>query len=296
MIFKIDFINRLIIMKNFFTLCPTSIGQISTGVAKTPSIIKNKLKIKNNFKKLNLHNTYHNDDILLKNKERLSKTFDNAKTIYYNNSEILNKNLLNINIGGDHSISLGSVASSIDKYKDDLFVIWIDAHTDINSFDSSKSKNTHGMPLYYLTSSESYINESWLHDNQLDFNNLMYIGIRDIDLFELDYINKNNIHNIDMNNYSNTIDFQDQFNFIKKHIGSKKIHLSIDVDALDPSIISCTGTPVPKGIDLNYLIDLIKYFKNDIVNVDLVELNLELRPISDQQKSLENFLKIVNSF
>ena len=52
-------------------------------------------------------------------------------------------------IGGDHSIAIGSVAGSLDFYKNDLSVIWIDAHADINTYEASETKNLHGMPLSF---------------------------------------------------------------------------------------------------------------------------------------------------
>lgn len=284
--------------------CGTSIGQLAKGVKNTPKIIQRNLKRINKyntveFNNLKLHNNYRVDNIINQNMDKFKRTFDNAKTIYYHNCLNLNrKNHINVNIGGDHSISIGSVAASIDKYKDDLFVIWFDAHADINSIEMSKTKNTHGTPLHYLTQSNSYLYESWLHDNQLSFDNLMYIGIRDLDRYEMNVLDKNNIKNINMKLYSqlDLTNLDEHFHDIKNVIGNKKIHLSIDVDGLDPKYISCTGTPVANGIDLDYLLQLITYFRKDIVNVDLVELNLELCPKDEQINSLTNFIKILDRF
>lgn len=284
--------------------CSTNIGQLLKGVNKTPSIIEKNIKKMEKFKNIKFHNVELINEVHIKNtkmesKFKFHKTFYNAKNIYYCNYLNLNDSTkLNINIGGDHSISLGSVAASIEQYKDNLFVIWFDAHADINSFELSKSKNSHGMPLYYLTKSDSYIYEDWLYDNQLKYENLLYIGIRDLDEYEITTLNDNKIANIDMKIYSqlHQTNLEEHFKDIKQYIGDKKIHLSIDVDGLDPNYIPCTGTPVKNGIDLNYLLELIKFFRKDLVNVDLVELNLELGSKSDQIKSLENFLKILNTF
>lgn len=285
--------------------CGTSIGQLAKGVARTPEIIQKNIqrlpKYKNvNFKNLELKNNYRVDTHFNTVIDKFRNTFDNGKNIYYNNClNLLNENKININIGGDHSISIGSVAASINKYKDDLFVIWVDAHADINSFEISKSKNTHGTPLHYLTKCNSYLYESWLFDNQLSYGNLLYIGIRDLDEYEIKTVNENNIlninmqcyHQLDLNNLNN------HFLSLKQQIGKKKIHLSIDVDGLDPEkYISCTGTRVINGIDMSYLIQLINFFRKDIVNVDLVELNLELGLPTEQVKSLQYFLEILNTF
>lgn len=322
-------------MKNI-TLCATRIGQKKLGVEKTPNIIKNKLLLQNkkninfyniqdnikymqkfihykNFEIIqninnninpNLYNIIYEDikdeDIVELNKHvnmiNFKNGFEYNKKVHYSNLSNLNDKL-NINIGGDHSIAIGSVSASLEKYKEDLIVIWIDAHPDINSYESSLSKNLHGMPLYYLTNSDSYLNESWLHENQLKYENLFYIGIRDIDAYESHLINQHNIQNINMAKYntiiSNDKKYKEHFEELLEKFKYKKIHLSIDVDSLDPSIIPCTGTSVPDGINLDYILKLIKTLKNNIINVDITELNLDINQ-EEKKISLENTLKIIN--
>ena len=56
-----------------------------------------------------------------------------------------------ISIGGDHSISIGSISSGLNVFNDEVGVIWIDAHADVNTLHTSPSKNIHGMPVAYLT-------------------------------------------------------------------------------------------------------------------------------------------------
>ena len=85
-------------------------------------------------------------------------------------------------IGGDHSIAIGSVAGSLDFYKKDVSVIWVDAHADINTYEASETKNLHGMPLSFLTGLDtSFIN---MNGNELLLDRLLYYGLRDVDKFE----------------------------------------------------------------------------------------------------------------
>jgi len=279
-------------MKNI-TLIPQRFGQLLNGVDKTPSIIKRNLyKHKNlNFTNINLLQVNN----IIDSSQNFLNILDDNKQVFYNNSMILSENKFNINIGGDHSIALGTVASSIEKYKEDLIVFWIDAHADINSYDKSLTKNVHGMPLYYLTHGDNYIYESWIADNQLDFKNLFYFGIRDLDDFEIKTVNDKDIWNYNKNRYTHETNFINHIEIIKETIKGKKIHLSIDVDALDPIYIPCTGTPVPDGLSLNYLLKLIEIIKPNLVNVDIVELNLELGNEDDKEKSLKNTMIILES-
>lgn len=80
-------------------------------------------------------------------------------------------------------MSSSSVLASLQKFKD-LEVIWVDAHPDMHTYDSTESGNTHGTPLSVCTGLEQKHWASRLDLRQLDFDKLTYVGIRDIDDFE----------------------------------------------------------------------------------------------------------------
>lgn len=94
-----------------------------------------------------------------------------------------------LTLGGDHSISSSSVLASMHKHPK-LKVIWVDAHPDIHTYNSSVSGNTHGMPLSICTGLEKKHWASRMNLRKLDFNDLVYVGIRDIDDFEAEVIEK----------------------------------------------------------------------------------------------------------
>jgi len=281
--------------KNSFTLCPLFIGQKLYGPSKVPNILSNKLKQipkYNDFTTYNLkfNNSYDNYNY----RQNLSNVLQYNKTIYNSNKKTLDKHILNINIGGDHSIAIGSVTASLEKYQDDLVLIWIDAHADINSFKSSRTKNIHGIPLDILTKSPFISN----FNNKLKYNQLIYIGLRDCDDYEIKLINDNHISNFTSNEI-NSLDIFHQthlFNLLNEITYDKKIHLSLDVDALDPKYILCTGTPVSNGLSMDFVTKLISSLKHKIINADIVELNLDLETVEDQEKSLNNTLELISSF
>ena len=95
----------------------------------------------------------------------------------------LNRGYFNLNLGGDHSISAATIQPLLEKYKDDLLVIWIDAHADMNTYTSSITKNSHGMPVGALTGLMDHWYKVNNNKNHLKPENLMYIGIRDLDAF-----------------------------------------------------------------------------------------------------------------
>ena len=110
--------------------------------------------------------------------------------------------------------------------------------------------------------------------NKLNFKNILYIGIRDIDHFEKSIIQDNGIKVITMDDIQSNM--SDTLETIRNFIGTSPIHLSFDVDVLDPSIMPGTGTPVPNGIKLEEAKTILDELYNyRIVNMDITELNLD---------------------
>ena len=211
-----------------------------------------------------------------------AKYFDNKKGYSKLRTEVYDtheRGDIPFTIGGDHSIAIGSVAGSLDFYKNDLTVIWIDAHADINTYEASQTKNLHGMPLSFLTGLDNtFIN---MHGNELSTNNLLYYGLRDVDVFEKKFLNENKIQ------YMTAIELmEDVYDYNDKLIiPTEKVHLSVDVDVLDPTFMSSTGTTVSKGLTSLTLYNLIRRIndKSDIVAIDLVEYNPECANYEQQQ-------------
>ena len=189
-----------------------------------------------------------------------------------------------ITLGGDHSIGHSTVSSSLSKFNDDLLVIWIDAHADLNTHESSISKNTHGMPVSGLIGLEP----NWISKSIpiLKPKNLIYFGIRDLDQAEIDFINKLGIRQFNyldgLTKYLDEVD-----------ITNKKIHISFDIDSLDPSYLNSTGTLAQGGLKPSDVVDLYKYIqsKTNIVALDIVELNPELGDLELSKQTLQKILE-----
>lgn len=94
-----------------------------------------------------------------------------------------------LTLGGDHSIAIGTVSGTArairERLNREMAVIWVDAHADFNTPETSESGNIHGMPMAFLTGVASDKNEDtfgWLRpDNLVNTRKLVYIGLRDID-------------------------------------------------------------------------------------------------------------------
>lgn len=299
-----------ILAKNFI-LFGSKLGQLKSGVDNTPNYLKNFLNNQSAITTINTVPIFPND--LFKNLNSLygmnaRQTNGNHKFCGLSNSfnslnslnSLSSLSSLNINIGGDHSMAIATVADSLNKVKffDELKVIWFDAHPDINTFESSLTKNYHGMPLSFLTGLDKSSKLDFI-DNKLKFQNLLYIGIRDIDKFEEQILKDYNISYIlpkQFNtNYQYVIDTIDRFiGNGNNQINKNPIHISFDVDSIDPKYIPCTGTAVSEGLEMFQTKKVIDYlFKNHkIIGLDIVELNLELGKDSDKFKSLYNTIDL----
>lgn len=184
------------------------------------------------------------------------------------------KDSIVLNIGGDHSIAGPTVAASQKIHGDDLRVVWIDAHADVNTYDSSPSGNYHGMPL----ASALHLFQPWV-DNSLPLkpHQIIYIGLRDIDEFEQQYIKDNNISYYTIDNID-TYGLEHILEQVQEMVYDKPVHLSFDIDSMDPTIAPSTGTPVENGLELHEVNTIHNRISlaGDIINCDFVEFNPNL--------------------
>ncbi|KAL2057697.1 hypothetical protein ABVK25_002081 [Lepraria finkii] len=198
-----------------------------------------------------------------------------------------------LTLGGDHSIAIGTVAGASRAIKErlgrEIAVIWVDAHADINTPETSDSGNIHGMPVAFLTGlAKGEKNEmfGWLGEEpKLSLKKLVYIGLRDVDKGEKKILREYGIrafsmHDIDRYGIGRVMEMA------LGHIGTDTpIHLSFDVDALDPQWAPSTGTPVRGGLTLregDYIAECV-HETGSLVAMDLVEVNPSLEAMGAQE-------------
>ncbi|HMS64727.1 MAG TPA: arginase [Ignavibacteria bacterium] len=166
---------------------------------------------------------------------------------------ILNKNYFPLIIGGDHATAIGSIAGIANycrKKKKTLGLIWIDAHADMNTEETTPSGNIHGMPLAVAL---GLGNKKLTHINgfspKVEVDNVALIGIRDVDFLE-----SKNIKDLNLTVHTMTeIDKVGIHRIISKVLNDFKnkvdhIHISFDMDGIDPDFAEGVGTPVPGGL------------------------------------------------
>lgn len=181
-------------------------------------------------------------------------------------------------LGGDHSISMGSVAGVARHCRDvgrPLFVLWFDAHGDFNTWATTETGNIHGMSLARLCGEPGFSNsDEWFAT--VDPANVMILGARALDCEEARLIEARGIEVVDMDSIrvrgvaAPLRRFLDRVEAANGHL-----HLSLDVDAMDPSLAPGVGTTVPGGLtqeDGEQVMDML-HDSGRIGSLDLVELN-----------------------
>ncbi|HLJ32657.1 MAG TPA: arginase [Ktedonobacteraceae bacterium] len=187
-------------------------------------------------------------------------------------------------LGGDHSIALGSI-SGIARVHPDIGVLWVDAHADFNTDETSPSGNIHGMILAALAGlGDSHLTNVGGWSPKLNARKIVIVGARDLDVGEQNLLRANAIHVFTMS----TID-QLGFSEVMRQAlaiageGNKGIHLSLDMDAIDPRDAPGVGTPVRGGLsyrEAHLAMETIAD-SQQLVSMDVVEVN----PILDSENA-----------
>ena len=212
-------------------------------------------------------------------KVHCSKDLNNVDWSSYNEAYekilcLTQKNRTLINWGGDHSVALATVGAFSTNFPTG-YVLWIDAHADLNLPQFSLSGNLHGMPMSALLGLGNIRENSfpWIR-KKLQNEKLIYLGLRDLDSFERD-----TIRDLKIKVYTSE-DIKSQgmdciANQIFDKVKNSPLHISFDIDSLSPEIAPSTGVPVPQGLSNRDLIILGKKLRNhnDLRSIDVVEIN-----------------------
>lgn len=204
-------------------------------------------------------------------------------------------NTLPFIVGGDHSLALGSIAGASKYLGNDLAVIWIDAHGDINTHETSPSGNIHGMPLAAsMGIGYEKLTSIFFDSFKIKPENVFILACRDLDKGELELIDKLNMNvwtNDDINTKGTDAVIKELLSLItEKNI--KNIHLSYDIDCLDPEYVPGTGTPVNYGLSFEQSKNLLEaVFSTSLVkSMDFVEYNPDL---DKNNKTLETCIELL---
>lgn len=216
--------------------------------------------------------------------EVYNPTFKNENSVYATSHKLahacndaIESGFVPLNVLGDHAASVGTCAAS-SNHAENLGILWVDAHSDINTPHTTPSGNIHGMTnAISLNLFENKLNNILFDGPKVKPENLAMIGLRDIDPGELDILKEHNIayYTYDMVEELGLDYILQKLN--QKFKNNDKLHLSIDMDSMDPTIVSAVSVPVDKGFTPQQVIQIVDSLAqdNDIISVDIVEYNPE---------------------
>jgi arginase len=248
------------------------------------------------------HKVVDDGDVVIKNMEELKVGNEHARylgeiarasgVIARKVERIMGLGQFPLVLGGDHSIAVGTVsgiAAFARQQQKKVGVLWIDAHGDINTPETSPSGNIHGMPLASLLgygATELTHIGGW--SPKVDPANVALVGIRSLDSGEKKRLKETGVQVHTMSE----IDRHGVHHVMKKAIaratdGTDFVHVSFDLDAIDPTVAPGVGTPVKGGLDYREAHLLMEVIADSGVmsSMEVVEAN----PILDECNASAEF-------
>jgi len=267
---------------------PLAAGQKIKGVEKSSGLFREKGYYKNSDE-IPEYNIVDTGDMNFDDVEHKFRENEPAKDCYFVGKcsekiaakvyKEMKTNDFVLNIGGDHSIAFGTLAGVL-RANPNTNVVWVDAHADLNPPKYSPSGNMHGMPVAaHLNVEEFNKFPGWEWFSPiLKQKNIYFIGLRDLDPFEKSYLStiRNQVYTRDDVITKGIYNIMEE---IKKNIGNNNpIHLSFDIDGVDPKDAPATGTTSVGGLTARESLYIAKSLAEtgNLHSMDLVEINPEI--------------------
>ncbi|HQT47531.1 MAG TPA: arginase, partial [Acidocella sp.] len=182
-------------------------------------------------------------------------------------------------MGGDHSLSAGTVAGMARRAAEvgrPLYLLWLDAHPDFHTLKSTVSGNIHGTPVAYVTGQPGFEGGFAPLEVMVDPSRVAMLGIRSVDNAERTALRDTGVTIFDMR----TIDEYSVAPLLSRFLDRVRndngmLHVSFDVDFLDPAIAPAVGTTVPGGATFReaHLVMEMLHDSGLVSSLDIVELN-----------------------
>jgi arginase len=270
---------------------PMDLGQMRRGVDMGPSAIRYagvverlenlgyEMKDLGDIEIGQAERVHNNPDTNLRNLKAVAEASGKLASKV---DEVISSGDFPLIFGGDHSIAIGTLAG-VSAHYENLGVIWYDAHGDLNTGDTSPSGNIHGMPLAVsLGIGHEDLTSIGGSMPKIKPENIVIIGARSLDEGERELIKEKGIkvytmHEIDRMGMAKVM--EDAIGYLKDRTDG--VHLSLDLDGLDPSDAPGVGTPVLGGIsyrESHLAMEMLEEAKI-ITSAEFVEVN----PILDEK-------------
>jgi arginase len=206
--------------------------------------------------------------------------------------QTLARNSFPLVLGGDHSVAVGTVSGVshfFHEQKQKVGLIWLDAHADMNTPESSPSGNVHGMPLACIAGmGPPELSELFGYKPKVDPRNTVIVGLRDVDQMEKPHVRDSGVRAFTMRD----IDERGLRSVMEEAIrlasdGTSGFHVSLDMDFVDPTYAPGVGTPVRGGAtyrEAHLALEMI-CDSGQMVSMEVVEVN----PVIDEVNRTAEF-------
>ena len=201
-------------------------------------------------------------------------------------NRVVKNNEFPIILGGDHAIAIGSIAG-VSKEKE-IGILWMDAHGDMNTPEISGTGHIHGMPLATsIGHGHSKLVNCFYEGAKVKKENIVLFGTRDIDEKEEKLINELGVKNYTWDMIAE-MGFEKAFAEVKEFFRNKNLHISFDLDGINPKEITAVGTPVIGGLSREMGKTLISEMIDtaSVTSIDIVEYN----PIYEKEKETSEYI------
>jgi arginase len=179
-------------------------------------------------------------------------------------------------LGGDHSIAIGTVAGAASS-DEEIGLVWFDAHGDFNTPETSPSGNIHGMPVAAILGHGEFAGREWAHTPAVKEDNVALVGLRSLDDDERAAIRESDVtaytmSDIDAHGLQDVV--EDALSVATD--GTDAVHVSLDMDWLDPTEAPGVGTPVRGGVsyrEAHAAMEQVAEIADQIRSMEVVEVN-----------------------
>ena len=259
---------------------PMDLGASRRGVDMGPSAVRY-AKLRERLDRLGIPNVQDHGNLNVPDRESATQSGGDAKyfpvidavcnTLATLVRDAVTAGGFPVVLGGDHSIAMGTLKGLREARKRAAGLVWIDAHSDINSPESSPSGNVHGMPLFFA-----------LRNGYADPARTVQIGLRDVDPHEKQLLRESGVKAFSMSD----VDRLGMPRVMEESLAitgtdARSVHVSFDMDGIDPSEAPGTGTPVKGGLSYReaHLIMEMLAESGALGSMEMVEIN----PILDHR-------------
>lgn len=268
---------------------PMDLGQSKRGVDMGPSALRyaglaSRLE-KLGFKIVDEGNIHVPVRESLKNQSLFAEICNACELVYTAGRTAILEKTFPLFLGGDHSLSIGSIGGV--THDEPAGVIWIDAHGDFNTINTTSSGDVHGMSLAVLIGNgQKELVDIGRPGRKVNPKDVVIIGVRDLDREERKMLKKHSINIFTMRDIDELGINEVTRKALKLLDHLPRLHISLDVDCIDPQTAPGVGTPVSGGLtsrEAHLMMEIIAD-SDRLRSMDIVEIN----PILDNRNQTAN--------